>query len=276
MPLGAWLEQNSFAVEISPAVEVSRQRPGLFQGRQVFIEGRQASLAAMGEINEVLIGRLIANELAQASFAAANRAGDRVQFAEALLGGLGRGVEPSQRGRCLLEQVGDLDGSLGGDRVELGQGRCIGPAGGQLDDLGADQPFGDDSGHGVGTDQVPEPCIDPQDQLDRLARLAGRDDRLDHAGVDPLDADAMPDLQAGDRLEPGSHTKRRLHLPLPAGHLVQPETPKARTATAKPTFASTRHRPMSLRMRVAPRASESTCYIVCQPMASDRSGCKGP
>ena len=53
----------------------------------------------MRQIDEVVIGRIIANQLAQAAFAAANRAGDRVELAEPLLGGLRGGVEPGQRGQ---------------------------------------------------------------------------------------------------------------------------------------------------------------------------------
>ena len=184
--------------------------------------------------SEALIGRLIANQLAQASFAAADRAGDRVELAQPLLGGLGGGVEPSQRRRRLLDQVAELDGPLGGDGVELGEGGCVGPAGRQLDDLGADHALGDDPGDGVGADQVPEPLIDPQNQLHRLARLGGRDDPLDHAGVNPLKPDAMADLESADRLELRPDAKGRLHLPLPAGHLVKAETRQSQHRHGKP------------------------------------------
>ena len=174
---GAWLIQHAFAVEISPPVKIARQRPGLLQCGQVFIERGQAVLSAMGQIDQVVIGRIIANQFAEASFPSANRARDRSEFAEPLLGDLGGGVEPGQRGSGFLEQIVHFNGSLGGDRPQIGEGRRIRPAGSQLDGLGADQTLGGNTGDGVGADQVPEPFVNPQDQLDRLARLAGRDDR---------------------------------------------------------------------------------------------------
>ena len=73
-----------------------------------------------------------------------------------------------------------------------------------LDGLGTDQAFGDDPRHGVECGPVPEAFVNPQNQLDRMARLSGRDDPLDDASVDPLDADAMTNLETSD----GSNWRR--------------------------------------------------------------------
>ena len=152
-----------------------------------------------------------------------DRGGDRVHFSQALLGRQGRGVEPGQRRGGLLHQVGHLDRLFGSDHVELGDLRRVGLSGGQLDQLGADQALGDDPRHGVGANQPSQPFIDPQNELDGTSRLVRRDDLFHDARVDSLNPDAMAGFEPADRLEPGSHVKRRLHPPLAAGDLVEPE-----------------------------------------------------
>ena len=126
----------------------------------------------MRQLGQVLMKRLVADELAEASFAVVYRGGDRVHFSQALLGGQGRGVQAGKRRGRLLHELGHLDRLFGREHVQIGDLGRAGLSRGQLDELGADQALGDDPRHGVGANQPSQAFIDPQDQLDRAARLA--------------------------------------------------------------------------------------------------------
>ena len=67
----AGLEDGALAVGIGPALEIARERPGLFQGGQVVFERGQGSFAPVRQLGQVLMERVVADELAEASFAVA-------------------------------------------------------------------------------------------------------------------------------------------------------------------------------------------------------------
>ena len=45
VPRGPWLEQHPLAVEVGAAIEIPRQRPGLLEGVEVLLQGREGALA---------------------------------------------------------------------------------------------------------------------------------------------------------------------------------------------------------------------------------------
>jgi hypothetical protein len=90
-----------------------------------------------------------------------------------------------------------------------------------LDDLAADHALADDLHAGVGADEVAQLAVEAQPQHHVAAGRRRRLDRLDLPGLDPLDTDASPHLDAVDLPKADSHVEGIAPEPLPAADREQ-------------------------------------------------------